>query len=167
MIPLTDPRWKDFDGGYRVKYDASVPLTRLESRRGRLRSIWSELWENLYHQGDVGVASYAAIPHVVRIVRARGVFNYEPFALAVAVELARGRGQNPEPPEWLAHDYSQSLRELAEYGCANLEREWDYSTLKSLLALIAVVKGGRDLGELILDIEEGSEKEMLKKFYEG
>ena len=125
MLPLLDPRWKEFDGGYRVKYDASIPLARLESRVGGLDLIWSELWENLHHQGDVGIASYASVPHLARIVRARQILDFNPFAMAVVVELARGRGQNPELPGWLAEDYDRGLRGLAEYGCANLDRERD------------------------------------------
>jgi hypothetical protein len=64
MLPLSDPKWRTFDGGYRDKYDASVPLARLESEIEGLDSVWSELWENLHHQGDVGIGSYAAIPHI-------------------------------------------------------------------------------------------------------
>src|SRR5215216_4821811 len=138
MIHLSDQRWKDFDGGYRDKYDASVPLARLESDVGELDSIWSELWENLYHQGDVGVASYAVVPHIARIVRSRKILDFNPFALTVAIELARGRGQNPEPPDWLREDYNQALREIAKYGCDNLDGEWDSGILKSVLALVAI-----------------------------
>ncbi len=68
MMLLSDQRWKDFDGGYRVKYDASIPLSRLKNGIGDLDSIWSELWQNLHHQGDVGIASYAAIPHIARTI---------------------------------------------------------------------------------------------------
>ncbi|MDB5223458.1 MAG: hypothetical protein JWN83_2125 [Chitinophagaceae bacterium] len=30
MIDLTDKKWKEFEGGYKIPYDASVPLKKLE-----------------------------------------------------------------------------------------------------------------------------------------
>ncbi len=166
MIPLSDPKWIDFDGGYRDKYDASVPLARLESCVEGLDAIWSELWENLYHQGDVGIASYAAVSHITRIIQSRKILDYNPFALTVAIELARGRGQNLELPDWLKGDYNQALWDIAKYGCGNLNKEWDAAILKSVLALVAIIKGNRDLGELIFEVDEGYEKELLNKFFE-
>jgi len=167
MILLSDQRWKDFDGGYRDKYDASVPLSLLEDEVGGLDFIWSELWENLHHQGDVGIASYAAIPHIARIIQGRGIFNFNPFALAVTIELARGRGQNPELPDWLREEYNQALWDMAEYGCDNLSKGWDAGILKSVLALVAIIKGSRDLGELIIEVDAGYEKDLLDKFFES
>jgi len=166
MILLSDSRWKTFDGGYREKYDASVPLSKLESEAKGLDSIWSELWENLHHQGDVGIASYAAIPHIARIVRSREILNYNPFALAVTVELARDKCKNPKLPKWLKEDYFQALWDMAKYGCDSLKKEWDAGILKSVLALVAILKGNKDLGELIFEVDEGSEKTLLDKFFE-
>ena len=165
MIPLNDQRWKEFEGGYRERYDASVPLSRLESQTAGLDSVWSELWENLYHQGDVGIASYAAIPHIARIIRAQEILDYNPFALTVAIELARSEKKNPELPDWLKEDYTESLWDLARYGCSNLEVEWKTGILKSVLALMAIIKGNRDLGALIFEVDEGREKELLNNFF--
>jgi hypothetical protein len=166
MISLNDPSWKDFDGGYREKYDAAVPLSRLEGGIGELDSIWSELWENLHHQGDIGIASYAAIPHITRIIQERSIFNFNPFALAVTIELARGQGQNPELPDWLREEYFQALWDMAKYGCDNLNKNWDSSILKSVLSLVAIIKGNRDLGELIIEVDAGYEKDLLNKLFE-
>jgi hypothetical protein len=58
MLLLTDTIWRELQGGYRIPYDASKTLVRME----RGESVWEELWNELHHQGDVGVASYAAIP---------------------------------------------------------------------------------------------------------
>jgi hypothetical protein len=30
MISLDDSKWKELEGGYRIPYDASIPLKRLE-----------------------------------------------------------------------------------------------------------------------------------------
>ncbi len=31
MLSLNDKRWKEFDGGYRGRYDASIALSKLEN----------------------------------------------------------------------------------------------------------------------------------------
>ncbi len=51
------------NGGYGVPYDPEPALKRLSSSH---EEAISELWENLYHQGDVGLASYAAVPALVQ-----------------------------------------------------------------------------------------------------
>jgi hypothetical protein len=67
MINLDDMKWKEFDGGYRMPYDASVPLTRLEQATSseEIDAIFAELWNELHHQGDVGLASYFSVPHIL------------------------------------------------------------------------------------------------------
>ena len=90
MISLDDKRWKEFEGGYRIKYDASIPLLKLQNGTDSPEEIWSEFWDELHHQGDVGAASYAAIVRVARIIRDRKIFDYNPFGLAVTIDLARG-----------------------------------------------------------------------------
>jgi len=60
MLSLTDPRWRTLKGGYRTLYDASGALSRLAQGY----DVWEELWDKLQHQGDVGEASYAAVPHL-------------------------------------------------------------------------------------------------------
>ncbi|HYJ47489.1 MAG TPA: hypothetical protein VEV81_12825 [Pyrinomonadaceae bacterium] len=167
MLPLSDNKWKEFEGGYQIKYDASIPLLELEREGVEPQSIWLELWENLYHQGDVGVASYAAIPHLARIIRRRKILSWDPFALAVTIELARGRGKNPGLPTWLEEEYHRALQDMAEYACGNLSKDWDGSLLKSILSLLAILKGNRDLGELILEVDEGYEKYALDKFFDA
>jgi len=71
MIELNDNRWKEFDGGYRMPYDASVPLKRLEEATSteEINSVFAELWSELHHQGDVGLVSYYSVPHLIRIAK--------------------------------------------------------------------------------------------------
>lgn len=76
MLSRTDSIWRELEGGYRLPYDASKALIQMEAGE----SVWDELWNEPYHQGDVGVASYAAIPQLVRISEARespiGIFTH-------------------------------------------------------------------------------------------
>ena len=61
-----DRYWGELQGGYQVPYDPRPALAKLK-RNVRDESAWKELWQELYHQGDIGSASYAAIPHLVAL----------------------------------------------------------------------------------------------------
>jgi|SRR5262245_45506370 len=167
MLSLNDERWKEFDGRYRDRYDASIALSKLENGNEDPAQMWTELWENLHHQGDVGIASYATVPHIARIIRKRRLLDYNPFALVVVIELARGKRKNPEVPDWLQADYDLALKDIAQYGLENLNEEWDTETLQSVLGLVAILKGNRDLGELIFEIDANDAKELLDKYFDN
>jgi hypothetical protein len=64
MLPLDDPRWRSYKGGYQAPYDASPGLRRLLAD-GPDEELWEEFWNELHHQGDVNQASYAAVPWLV------------------------------------------------------------------------------------------------------
>jgi hypothetical protein len=98
MLSLTDPIWHQLEGGYRIPYDASKALARMEGGE----TVWNELWNELHHQGDVGVASYAVIPQLVRISEARRGIDWNLYALAATIEIERLRKNNPPLPDWLA-----------------------------------------------------------------
>ena len=166
MLPLDDPQWKEFEGGYKLKYDVSIPLIKLEQQSVSPNEIWAELWDELHHQGDVGIASYAAIPHLVRIIQEQKIFDWNPMALAVGIELCRNQRNNPDVPDWLTSDYEKALVDLASYSIRNFDKGWDAEMLKSVLSLIAIVKGNKDLAELIFEVENNDTKELLNQYLE-
>lgn len=51
---LDDPRWGELRGAYGRLHDPRPALARLE--RGESESAWSELWQELHHQGTVDIA---------------------------------------------------------------------------------------------------------------
>jgi hypothetical protein len=65
-MDLNDPRWKSMEGGYRPHYDPRPALETLSQDPGSA-AAWDELLNELHHQGDVGHASYAALPVLVDI----------------------------------------------------------------------------------------------------
>lgn len=98
MLSLGDPRWDELTGGYKVPYDPSAALSRLE--RGEV--AWDELWEELHHQGDAGAALYAAVPHLVRIGRSSPKRDWNLYGLVSMIEIERHRkltspGSRPLP----------------------------------------------------------------------
>ena len=114
-------------GGYRIPYDANPALDRLSSDRA---AALSELWENLYHQGDVGTASYAAVPTLVR--------NGE-LSLVAAIEVARQSEQNDEVPDHLVDGYNSALEEAMQ------SRPIEEDQLLSYYAIHASLSGHKKL----------------------
>jgi hypothetical protein len=90
----------DFEliGGYRVPYDPFPALERIQFSR---QEAIDELWENLYHQGDVGTASYAAVPALVEAGE---------LSLVSAIEVARREEHNPDLPAHSSEEYMAALR---------------------------------------------------------
>lgn len=84
-------------GGYQTPYS---PWSALELLNTNSEQATDDLWENLYHQGDVGTASYAAVPLLV---------EYGLLSLVAAIEVARHEEHNPELPEQLSLAYHQAL----------------------------------------------------------
>ena len=84
-MEFDDPQWDRLQGGYRIPYDPRNALRALEQGNGT-EAAWQELWNELYHQGDVGEASYAAVPHLVRIHALRGVPDANTYALVALIE---------------------------------------------------------------------------------
>ena len=87
MLSLDDKRWRDFSGGYRVPFDPRPLLSKLETEDDT-KDVWRELWGELHHQGDVGEASYASVPHFVRIYRQRDAIDWNTYAIVAIIELA-------------------------------------------------------------------------------
>jgi hypothetical protein len=100
MLSFDDPRWGQVRGGYRSPYDPRKALLSLE-RSTDVLAAWSEL----HHQGDVGEASYAAAPHLVRIHGERDAVEGNTYALAVVIERARREHANPQMPSRLGAAY--------------------------------------------------------------
>lgn len=159
MLPLGDPAWKTLKGGYRVPYDASVSLARLEAGE----DVWDELWQELHHQGDLGEASYASVPHLVRIAAARQTRGWNVYALVATIEVERHRKTNPPVPEWMRADYDRALRDLATLGLADLDDREDALTIRSILGLVALTKGALELGTWISYADESEIREALEE----
>jgi len=165
MIDLDDNRWATFEGGYRQVFDASVALKELEASDAASGEIWETLWEELYHQGDVGVASYAAIPQLVRIYEKKQWLDSNLFMFAAKVEQSRHLERNPPVPEWLEAEYKASLVEMIQCSSRRIGEQWDFYALLGVLMLLCLVQGKIDLAELLNYIDEGEEKKLMEKMF--
>jgi hypothetical protein len=153
MLGLDDPKWKALTGGRRTQVDLSPLLRALEGAQEPTES-WNELWDAIYHQGDIGDSAFVAVPHLVRIHLLHGVVNWNTYAIVAAIELARGKQGNPDAPEWAKDAYNEALRELAKQGLAELPRSRRPETTRSILGLLAIVFGARTYGRVLLEFTE-------------
>ena len=124
-MELDDRAWGLLNGGYRIPYDASKPLKKLKgilSQKER-REIFNELWENLHHEGNVGLASYLAIPHLIDICIENKSLDRNFIGLCVTIENCRtSKGENPEIP--------------SQYATSILGRSLDLRSISQLISRI-------------------------------
>ena len=162
MLDLTDKRWELMKGGYGIPFDPRALLAKLESGQDT-GAVWDALWENLHHQGDVGEASYAAVPHLVRIHGQRGIPDWNTYGLVSTIELAR---ETSAPmPAWLTAGYQTALQELVALGLADLASEADPGTVRAILAVVAIVKGARIYGRLLAEFSEEEVAELQRQAF--
>lgn len=162
MLDLNDPRWKELNGGYRTPFDASVVLRRLEAGEDE----WDELWEELHHQGDVGEASYAAVPHLVRIAKAASKTNGSLFSLLATIEIERHRIRNPPLPAWCKAAYEKAWGDILELALKDLRLATDGVDVQSLLGVIAVARGRIKLGALLSYSDSSELDEFVERQHE-
>lgn len=153
MISLEDSRWSNMTGGYKIPLDPRPLLQRLGSESDTTE-VWHELWNELYHQGDIGDASFAAVPFLVRIYQERCVIDWNTYAIVATIELARTEGKNPDVPKWIADDYFQAIRKLAEIGTKEVLRAETAEDVRGILSLVAIEKGLRTYGRFLVDYSE-------------
>jgi hypothetical protein len=162
MIQFDDPRWAGLHGGYRTPYDPRPALLSLQQGRS-VEAAWKELWNELHHQGDVGEASYAAIPHLVRIHAERREPDWNTYALIATIEDVRTNAGNPEMPTWLQNSYDEALRQLVELGLDDLREAKRPELVNSIIAVLAIKKGQRLLGRLAIAFTDDERREILAK----
>ncbi|MDR3456317.1 MAG: hypothetical protein P4N60_02635 [Verrucomicrobiae bacterium] len=166
MIRLDDPIWDTFAGGYRVQYNASGRLQQLSNGSGDLKEIWEEFWNELHHQGDVDIASYASVPQLVHICVNRDLLDWNAFALVAIIEECRIFGENPKLPGWLEKDYHLAIKTMAEFGARRFAEDWSKQLTQSFLAVAAFSKGANKTARMLATFSDDELDEVYEKFFQ-
>lgn len=158
--------WRKLQGGYKMVYDASRPLKKLKTadRKDEMNAIFDELWENLHHQGDVGTASYLAVPHLVKICIEKKSLDWNFIGLCVLIENSRLQEHNPELPDEFQDIYFEGLSRLENYLLLNFKNITDQNSIRLTLALFATINGLPNLGQAIELMDEDVLTDFLKQF---
>jgi hypothetical protein len=160
FLNLDDSKWSVLEGGYkRSIYDASVALKQLERAETLYEGdvIYKELWNELHHQGDVGLASYYAVPHLVRIAKQKRLIDCNVLSLVSVIEIQRHKN-NPRVPDKLLPIYNEAIKDLQELAQILLENDSSLEAVITALSAIALAKGQRNLADAIQQF--GSEDEI-------
>jgi hypothetical protein len=159
-MDFDNPHWSQLLGGRRLPYDSKKALQALD-QGGNREAAWDELWNELHHQGDVGEASYAAVPYLVRIHIARGIADWNTYALVATIDECRREGRNPVLPYGWKDDYEQAMMLLAEHGLLELRLAKDSNLSRSIIAVVAIWKHLYVLAHLATDLDEDELKELI------
>ena len=123
---------------------------------------WFSLWSALCHQGDVYSASFAAVPHLLRIAKtARWPFAWDLIGLPVSIEVARIRKGIQISPD-LEGDYRASLKQIPGIVFQNVESAWDHVFTQTATAALALCQGQVDLAEAIMELGPITAKRFLE-----
>ena len=165
MISLRDSRWGELRHAYGEAADIPPLLQAIErdpSTSDTREGPWFDLWSALCHQGDVYSASFAAVPHVVRILAlVPGEACFDFFLFPASVEIARHRSGVTVPPD-LVSSYRDALGQLPAIAAAASQRQWSAPLGRSILAAVAASKAQFSAAELLLEIEEADDPEVLE-----
>lgn len=167
LLSLDNPEWAQLKHAYGSASDIPDLLRQLDgfpAAEGD-REPWFSIWSALAHQGDVYSASFAAVPHVVRVISAapeRATFTY--FQFPAWVEICRHR-KNIEVPPDLLPAYSEALGQLPALIGAAAVRPWDGVFLACALSAIAASKGFPVVAEAAMELEPDVAKEFMGWFW--
>lgn len=161
MLALDDPRWGELSRAYGSAADTPILLRMLEADPNQVpgdpttgEDTWSNLWISICHRGTAYSASYAAVPHLVRIASlAADLLPLSYLLLPAYIECGRVLYVYPAPmPSDLEESYFEAVAKLPQL-IPRLVRadlgEWDALALASALLFLC---GQWELGEGIRNI---------------
>jgi hypothetical protein len=157
MLPLDSQRWAELTAAGSAQ---NIPtLLRQLEQEPDLAPLdyredpWFSLWGALCHQGDVYTASYAAVPHIIRIgLSMAAPPHWQFFALPTCIELARLKPGSPAIPADVAQAYFASLQQLHDLTYRIASVGWSELLTRSVAAALAVSKGHFKLGRVIEEL---------------
>jgi hypothetical protein len=167
MLSLDSPEWAQLQHAYGSASDIPDLLRQLDgfpTSEGK-QEPWFSIWSALAHQGDVYTASFAAVPHVVRVLSTgptKATFSY--FQFPAWIEICRHRN-GFEVPADLLPAYSEALSKLPALVGLAAEREWDEGFLRCTLCAVAAAKGFPAAAEAVVELTPEVAIEFMDWFW--
>jgi hypothetical protein len=169
MIPLDSARWTELQDAYGSAAGIPALLRQIETFPEEEKydeEPWFSLWSALCHQGDVYSASFAAVPHILRVAEsAPRRLSHSFFQLPACIEVARKK-KTVDVPADLQESYFSALSRLPAIIGAAAAGNWDSGMLQSALAALAVVKGSPEVAEAALELDPPTAARFMAWFYE-
>ena len=118
-------------------------------------SAWFSLWSALCHQGDSYIASYAAVPHLIRLAALPAYRrSYDPIFLAACIEVSRLEGRGPELDLDSSASYREALLQGKELATLALELPVDKDAKKVFEGCVPAFAGDHRAARAIWDKED-------------
>lgn len=165
MLDLDSPRWGELMHAHGPAADLPELLERLRTQlfeeiapdedeaASPLASTWFELSGAICPGGEVGSASYAAVPHIVALAAAHDVeVRAQLLQLVARVEAGRHRPGAPAIPDDLEAAYRASLSRAPHLVAARVGDEWDPTTAQVMAGILLVSKGHPQLGMAVMEL---------------
>ncbi len=156
MMALEDERWSSLSDAYGPASGIPKLLRQAEALPEDLNGDaepYFSLWSALCHQSDIYSASYAALPHLVRIVGENPArFRWTLLSLAQAIEVARLEGRGPPIPDNLRAAYEGALNQVPTIAARLLTGSLTELELRVVLSCCASAKGFAALSEAINEL---------------
>jgi hypothetical protein len=167
VLSLDSPDWALLQHAYGSAKDIPDLLRQLNisSTSEGNAEPWLSLWSALAHQGDVYSASYAAVPHVIRILSTepeKAGFSF--FQFPAWIEICRHRNGLIVPSD-LSAAYFESLGSLPALVAAASVREWSADFLACAMSALAAGKGFPEIAEAACELNSEVAKEFLEWFH--
>ena len=156
MLSLESPEWNTLSHAYGTAGDIPPLLTQLEQYPLHVQydeEPWHTLWSSLCHQSDIYSASFAAVPHILRLAAAspeRICSSY--LLLPACIEASRLSDSAQTIPDDLAASYHSAIASLPGIVASCFHREWDDDWVRTATAALCVAKGHGRLATAILDL---------------
>lgn len=131
-------------------------------RRGE-SAAGEELLAQLYHQGSVGTASYAAVHDIVRMIVEAAQPDWRAYGLIASVEEGRLSPSNPAVPSELLASYKNAWEIVLTKALDDLAVSTDDLAVRCTMAVIAHAKGQHSIAKIALWTED----ERLEVLDEG
>lgn len=137
---------------YGKPYD---PRPAIEAwRAGNATGAPQELWAQLYHQGSINSASYAAVGEIVRLMQDQAAPDWNAYSLVASIEDGRCAEGNPPVPSELEQDYRRAWAAILPMALRDLAQTEDDLVVRGALAVVAHAKGQRTLAAIALCTED-------------
>ena len=160
VLELSDEEWRALRGGYGVAFDPR-PALRVVRDGGDAAAAWTELWEELYHQGDLGEASYAALIELSLVSNSERD-RLQIYSLATCIESERYRLTNPPVPDAWKLEHEKACERLVASALLDLSDTRDPRLVRSALAFVALRRGAVELGAFLGWLDESELSALLE-----
>lgn len=158
MLSLDSPEWGSIRHCYHEASDIPDMLRQLEAdprpKKEYNDEPWFSLWSSLCHQDDVYPASYAAVPHFVRIaLAAKGPIASDFFFLPACIEIARVDEGGPAIAPELEKPYFEALSRLPECAYRHATYPWNDDMTQCVVTAIAIAKNQIKLAHALRNLD--------------